>query len=151
MDCQLKFMVWKPCSLLWLHICTLSTNLIYNYLTLIGCRFPLSAIDHSLFASCLLIRHFHAEAQQLQKQFISNDGKKLVHLFTNISLQEMSISSNEFSQMICSDTLWCFQIIKTKHYAFYISFPITHFFFCFALIVKMTELSTKKDTLADWA
>lgn len=41
----------------------------------------------------------------------------------------MSISSNEFSQIICSDILWCFQIIKTEHYAFYIRIPLTFFFF----------------------
>lgn len=57
----------------------------------------------------------------------------------------MSILTNRFSQVACSDTYGGFQTTTTEHCAS----PITFLIAFFALIIKTTELSAAKDTVAD--
>ena len=112
MDCQLKFMVQKPPSIMVTYLYPFHQHNIYNHLMPTEYKFPPLITDHSLFAKDLLW------------------AKKNLHLFTNISQQGISILSTALSQMICSDTLRCLQIMKTEHYDFHVRFPVAFFSLC---------------------
>lgn len=131
MDSHLKFMVKKPSFIVVIYLYPFDQHKIYNHLMLTECKFPPSITDRSLFANDLLSKSSTNKLNNPQYW-----EKKHLSLFTNISQQGISILSNALSQIICSDTLRCFQIIKTEQYDFHTRFS--------AFVLKMsTEVSTK--------